>query len=145
MKKIKGFTLVECIIALAILAIASLTMAQIYAGVASRNIDNHNLNTSLSKQMAYVEKYINAEAYEIAYDGTAGSTQPPHVGSPKARYVKIENSISGTKYEYSYPADIYILYSRDYNDKDSKDGAAYKGETEDNYNLRYKYVLGHTT
>ena len=39
-KHIKGFTLIECLIALAILGIASLTMAQIYASVAQRNRNN---------------------------------------------------------------------------------------------------------
>lgn len=138
--KIKGFTLIECIVALAILGVASLTMAQIYANVASRNRDNHLVNTSLSNQMAYVEKMTDTQAVQIAYDGSA-STAPPH-SSTATRYVKIETTYDSTTYTYSYPVDIYVLRSRDHNDKASND-TGYVGETEDNYNLRYKYLKGH--
>lgn len=143
-KSFKGFTLVECIVALAILGVASLTMAQIYATVSLRNKNNHMINTSLSNQMAYVETYTDSEAYPIYYNNsnTADtSTIPPHMtGSTGGANVKIVSSYNN--YEYSYAADIYVLKSRDGNDKDSDD-TGYIGETEDNYNLRYKYILGH--
>lgn len=152
MRKIfKGFTLVECIIALAVLAIASLTMAQIYASVSKRNMTNQMLNASLSQQMAWVEQYEKAEAYEIAYSGTV-STDPPHEAG-SGQYVKIESTYNSKTYEYSYPVDIYVLFSRDadgdgskvYDGNTLKDNDDYDGKSEDNYNLRYKYVLGHTT
>ena len=114
-KNFKGFTLVECIIALAILGIASLTMAQIYASVSQKNRTNHMVNTSLSNQMAYVEKYTDTEAYPIFFDSetdASGETiskpdseaddasttkKPPHVlhdadTGAKPPYVKVISS-----------------------------------------------------
>lgn len=142
-KSFKGFTLVECIVALAILGVASLTMAQIYATVSLRNKNNQMINTSLSNQMAYVETYTDSEAYPIYYNGSNAadtSTVPPHENAAGGANVKIVSSYND--YEYSYAADIYVLKSRDRNDKDNDD-AGYVGEDEDNYNLRYKYILGH--
>lgn len=151
-KALRGFTLVECLVALAILGIASLTMAQIYAGVSKRNRENHLINSSLSNQMAYVEKYTNSEAVPIYFGGGATSSPDPHATSDhkpptSGNFVQITKvtdaagTLSTTE-KYSYPADLYVLYSRDADDKDSSD-SGYKGETEDKYNLRYKYIVGH--
>lgn len=186
-KHFKGFTLIECLVALAILGIASLTMAQIYAGVSKRNKSNHFVNTSLSNQMAYVEKYTDAETVKIYYNGTSTSQKdpnvtttdrkPPHSGAGavthKNNYVRIirVDSTDGktlldgtgsTKDEtYSFPVDTFVLYSRDNKNVNSlgKDESGnnvgfnsqykefFESESnptkEDNYNLRYKYILGH--
>lgn len=140
-KRFKGFTLIECLIALAVLGIASLTMAQIYAGVARKNRTNQLLNTSLSNQMAYVEKYTSTEAIPIYFneignvsqkDANASSTdrKPPHKSSGNSHqnnYVKItriDSSKTGAASRdkdqvYSFPVDTYILLSRDNNDRSS--------------------------
>ena len=162
-KTIRGFTLIECIVALAILGVASLTLAQIYANVAKRNRDNHLVNTSLSNQMEHVEKYTKSDVVPIYYGGAdaadpeisaSGTHMPPHNStsvSSNANYVTIErvtyDASAGTYTKvadeiYSFPVDIYVLKSRDANGKSSSD-AAYTGATEDNYNLRYKYFEGH--
>ncbi|MBQ8177369.1 MAG: prepilin-type N-terminal cleavage/methylation domain-containing protein [Oscillospiraceae bacterium] len=167
-RNFKGFTLVECIIALAVLAIASLTMAQIYASVSLRNRNNHLMNTSLSNQMAYVEKYTNSEATPIYFksttvsgkeksvpDGEAAKAsttkKPPHENYKSATGTKppyvsvswVDNS-SGTAVtkSYSYAADIFILQNRDSADRDPND-TGYNGDTQSEFDLRYKYVIGH--
>ena len=170
MKKfLKGFTLVECIVAAAILAIASLTMAQIYANVAQRNKENHFMNSSLSNQMAYIEKYTNSGRISVYFGNNASQKDsalnaaatlyPPHkqgitdnLGT--SAYVQIESSYahstdpygSGTgtaKGAYSYAADIHVMYSRDTKDKGSDDADYSPIFSEENDNLRYKYILGH--
>lgn len=161
-KSFKGFTLIECMIALAILGVASLTMAQIYGAVSTRNKMNHLVNSSLSNQMSYVERYTNSQAVPMYFGGGATSTKdpevggttkkPPHVADPNGTnlqkpHLKVESSykdpVTGKKNLYSYSADIYVLKSRDRwddtLDSSTKDG----GYTEGDYNLRYKYVLGH--
>lgn len=162
-KRLKGFTLIECLIALAVLGIASLTMAQIYAGVSKRNKNNNLVNTSLSNQMAYVEKYTAAETVKIYYNGTSTSQKdpnvsttdkkPPHAGAGgvthKNNYVTIVRVKSDGKtlddtQTYSFPVDTFVLYSRDSNDKDSADAGFTSQYSEDDYNLRYKYILGHS-
>lgn len=157
MKKFKGFTLVECIVAMAILAIASLTMAEIYSAVSKRNKDNHFMNTSLSNQMAYIESYTDSETVAIYYDGKgptvpnhkdAAIPTPPHKqGIPATTYTKPYMQISSSyKYDgsnagtYSYSADVYVMLSRDRSDNQLSSDAGY---TEKNNNLRYKYILGH--
>lgn len=161
MKKIKGFTLVECIVALAVLGIASLTMAQIYANVSLRNKNNHLVNTSLSNQMAYVEQYTGAEAVPIYFGSTTNTPdpeaadssttkKPPHKSSKTTQnnYItitRIDVDSGGSAVDgdaYSFPTDIFVLNSRDSNDNDSAD-SGYRGQDEDKYNLRYKYLIGH--
>lgn len=157
-KHIKGFTLIECIVALAILGIASLTMAQIYARVSAKNRDNHMINSSLSNQMAYVEEATGNEAVGVFYGGAEdyddhiASEQPPHIYSTGTNnnYLtiqKVQDDGSGNYTDvagevYTFPIDIYVLKSRDGNNKTSGD-SGYVGQPEDQYNLRYKYVLGH--
>lgn len=191
-KYFKGFTLIECLIALAILGVASLTMAQIYAGVAKRNRNNQIMNTSLSNQMSYVERYTASQAVPIYYGKTTNTPdpeakktsttkKPPHKQSVSANpnYVQITKVKSvpagasdpleydplNDKYKtanresdstYSFPVDVYVLLSRDNNDVNSSD-SSFSGQYndllenpdstkayEDDMNLRYKYLLGHT-
>lgn len=145
MRKVKGFTLIECIVALAVLGIASLTMAQIYASVAQRNKNNHLVNTSLSNQMEYVEKSTSSEAVPFYFGdnnyntpdsetGDSGSQKPPHQKAEKESfstannfYVKIVrrkvDASDKTKSEqvadetYSFPVDVFVLHSRDQNNQ----------------------------
>lgn len=146
-RKLKGFTLVECLVAMAILGIASLTMAQIYAGVARRNINNHQSNTSIANQQEFIEKELKDNgALEIKYSGSSSkaSPTPPHLNGETNQattsYVYIEDS-SGNK--FSYPVDIYILYSRDAKNNGS-DEADYNGPDETKSNLNYRYFVSNT-
>ncbi|MDE6709507.1 MAG: prepilin-type N-terminal cleavage/methylation domain-containing protein [Oscillospiraceae bacterium] len=188
-KSFKGFTLVECLIAMAILAVAGTLMAEIYATVASRNNANHFLNTSLANQMQYIENYTNSATLVIYYgdsdttephaDPNLSSNVPPHMASvsDNHNYVTVTKRNSDgtwdTTAQYSFPVDIYVMYSRDTKneartsvtvDADGKrseaDNTSYGDiseniddlfETKDaagnitGVSLRYKYILGHTT
>lgn len=158
-RKLKGFTLIECLVALAILGIASLTMAQIYAGVARTNMTNHQYNTSISNQEQFIEKELKDNgAVEVKYNGlsdpTATNPAPPHSldsnNQPTTSFVEISD---GTN-TFSYPVDIYILRSRDRNDKPSYSKSpvagdpdiatpGYSGPDETKTSLKYRYFLAH--
>lgn len=160
MKKVKGFTLVECLIALAILGIGTLVMAQIYANVNRINMSNHLINTSLANQMKYAESYITESTkggaivkeviadYAVTAAGGVSapdpSTDAPHKAN-KLKHVKFESDASrgGTGMVYSYTVDTFILLSRDSADLNSSE-VGYKGESEDQYNLRYRYIQIHS-
>lgn len=155
--KFKGFTLIECLVALAILGIATMTMAQIYANVARINQTNHLVNTSLSYQMKYVEEKTASEAVPMLYgNSTAKDPQktPPHKNAvdekaenktsnvtANGNFFKITSSLDSSI--YSCGVDIYVLMSRDADDNDSSD-AGYRGKNENAYNLRYRYIVGHS-
>lgn len=155
MRKIKGFTLIECLVALAILGIASLVLAQIYGNVARINRFNHDVNNSLAYQMKYVEDRTADNTHKIKVEAAAASSsdadKPPHkVTSTSITNMKIVNK--KTKATYSYAVDYYVLMSMDqdgdtsekYNSTTKKWEANpdYDG-TRDNHYLNYKYVVGH--
>lgn len=165
-KTFKGFTLVECLIALTILAIASTLMAEIYAVVSKRNNANQFMNTSLSNQMKYIEQYIDAETVPIYYghasnktsdsEAATGSTTkyPPHKKTVTTNYnylkvtkLKGDGVSAESNSTYSFPVDIYVMYSRtnvNSVDASSQDSGYGKMFSEKDDNLRYKYILGHT-
>lgn len=145
MKKLfKGFTLIECLVALAILGIASLVMAQIYAGVSRTNQKNNSVNYSLAYQMKMVEEATGSDAIPIYYGNTdikapvqdvhsvnaktgVKDGKHPALASASANYNYIEITKCDTsgnylteKNRYSYPVDIYVLLSRDTKDRPSK-------------------------
>lgn len=170
-KHFKGFTLVECLIALAILGIASLVMAQIYANVSRINMSNHQVNTSLSYQMKLAEDATGTDSVSIYYGDTANVPDshsdsqggdckiPSQSGTlTQSNYIKISKiEVDGSGNEsttdyYEFPVDIYVLLSRDQSDQPSKvnnagtwvDNPNYKGSEEKEISLRYKYIVGHS-
>ena len=154
-KKFKGFTLIECLVALAILGVASLTMAQIYAAVAQRNKTNHLVNTSLAYQVQYVEKYADANTDVVTIEFNNGTADPANTPAPHKtshgsnnNYVTIVKCDPTTlqpdmtgKETYSYPVDVYVMRSRDRFDT-PLDSSGDAGYTEADYNLRYRYIQG---
>ena len=147
MKKLKGFTLVECIVALAVLGIASLVMVEIYANVCKINRANHDTNSSLAYQMKFVERKNNMQAITVESGEMAAvpvNTDPPHKRSGVRHFQLIGNGNT-----YSIPVDYHVLQSRDQNDEAAyiynnatgtwSDNPAYTGDREDNYYLNYKY------
>lgn len=183
-KMFKGFTLIECLVALAILGIASLVMAQIYAGVSRTNQKNNSVNYSLAYQMKKVEEATGSDAIPIYYGNTdikapvqdthslkaqtPGDGKHPALAAAGANYNYIEITKCDTsgnylteKNRYSYPVDIYVLLSRDTQDRPSKKlnvvkdangkvtsatwgASGYDGLPEKDIALRYKYILGHS-
>ncbi len=143
-RKLKGFTLIECLVAMAILGVASVTMAQIYASVSKMNLKNHQNNTSISNQEQFIETELkNNGAVEIKYSQPIPATNPPPPsGDNEATksYIEIEDSSGNT---FSYPVDIYVLRSRDGSDRGS-DQVGYNGPTETKTYLKYRYFLAHS-
>lgn len=56
--RLKGFTLIECIVAMAIIGVASMLIAQVYGAVAIMNRNNAHMNTTLVEQMKMAERGI---------------------------------------------------------------------------------------
>jgi prepilin-type N-terminal cleavage/methylation domain-containing protein len=152
MKRLKAFTLVECVIALAIIGIASLTLAQMYAGVAKITRENEFMNISLAEQMKYVEARTGGDAVEVkgtvpANDGAdhqltlTGQYYVNVTGGPVNNAGTVDTAYSNNVYVYGIT--MYVLYSRDITDKSTADsGYVWDGlYDETSSNLRYKYLL----
>jgi prepilin-type N-terminal cleavage/methylation domain-containing protein len=170
---LRGFTLIECLVALAILGIGSLIMAEIYANVSSINRMNHQNNSSIAYQMQFVEKKTNTEAMQVksgqtlpATIPTEGATPPKSTDSTKSIILTRKDSTTGNVISvYSYAVDYYVLMSRDQNnnaaykynsstgkwEKNTDYQTIYEKSSDDpddasnyNYVLNYKYFTGYS-
>lgn len=64
-RKLKGFTLIECIIALFILAISSLLLVQAYTQLVAVTRENYTRYNSIGRQMADAENTTYAEGKDV--------------------------------------------------------------------------------
>jgi prepilin-type N-terminal cleavage/methylation domain-containing protein len=60
-KKLKGFTLIECLIALLILAVSSLLLVQAYTQLVTATQENYTMYNSIGRQMADAENPSTGE------------------------------------------------------------------------------------
>ncbi len=65
-KRIKGFTLIECLVALAVLGVSSMLLVQAYTQLMKMTNLNHAVYTSIADQMADVEKSSTGNAKELS-------------------------------------------------------------------------------
>jgi prepilin-type N-terminal cleavage/methylation domain-containing protein len=158
MRKLSGFTLIECLVALMVLGMLSVSLAGLYAAVASARKENEYMNYSLAEQMKYVEKKTDTEGVvvqpslgQVAGEKSAtipapatGTYQVAIAGGPVDSTV---TSVAASGYiksnEYAFGVNMYILYSRDILDRGSDD-AAYSYYDESSGKLRYKYLQPRT-
>jgi prepilin-type N-terminal cleavage/methylation domain-containing protein len=159
-KQMAGFTLTECLIAMLVLGIGALIMAQVYGAVAAQTKENEFINISLAEQMAYVEQRSGDDVEAVpVFGATPNSTEVAghaldlntyHVvisGGP----AKDDGTINGpnNSFKYKYGVTMYVLYSRDINNNNSSTnqyawGGNYDraGDEEGKHSaLRYKYLL----
>ena len=69
----KGFTLIEVIVAMVILGIASLLLVGMYASVCARIRSNNDFNDRMSEQQKYVETRAAGTAsglFDVHYDSS---------------------------------------------------------------------------
>jgi len=140
LKFINGFTLVECIVAIAILGIASLVMAQIYGAVARANVENHKINESLSTTVANVERQLKSDSGTnfkiINIDGDNLSNTTTRI-----TFTKDGTHAPGTSGDYKIKqqdTDIYI-YCAHY--ENNVTYTNYTSPSNDPIDLRYKYFV----
>jgi prepilin-type N-terminal cleavage/methylation domain-containing protein len=161
MKKMKGFTLIECIVAMTIFAVASLTIAQVYITVSNIQKENEYMQYSLANQMKYVEDAVGSEAgskVQIDYNGSVTPNTPASSGVNGRRVVlyKVDlgsdNNFDGLNFnddsiegqEYYVGVNMYVFKSRTgssmYNESYTYDETGRPNTDESNTNLRYKFM-----
>lgn len=155
MKKLRGFTLIECIIAMALIGMTSLLMVQVYGTVAMMNKDNNMMNNSIDRQMQYAEKQLTEVATSGSDDGVVkivhlsshDSSAAGNVGKVKIvmdddvsknpNYSKFD--IAKTSSPHEAEIDLYVIGL----DVSSATVNEYNGtgvESYDNNNIRYKFI-----
>lgn len=129
--KIKGFTLVECIVAIAVLSIGTLVMASIYACVAQINEKTFRANESLSQTIQRVETQSDKTTVttnEVAIVKTGSGIE--------VTYTKLDSSGAATSTEYKMNSTVYVSFSQDSKSHSNK---YYSDPNDDPIELRYKY------
>ena len=66
-RKLKGFTLIECIIAMFVLAVSSLLLVQAYTQLVTVTRQNYTMYNSIGRQMSDAENPPSAEGKDDAY------------------------------------------------------------------------------
>lgn len=155
MKKLKGFTLIECIIAMALIGMTSLLMVQVYGTVAMMNKDNNMMNNSIDRQMQYAEKQLTEVAASGSDDGVVkivhlsshDTSAAGNVGeikivmdgdlSKNPNYSKFD--IAKTTDPYEAEIDLYVIGLETTSaaaDEYNTTGV----ESYDNNHIRYKFI-----
>ena len=147
-RKVKGFTLVECIVAMALIAVASLFMAQIYASLSEIERGNKMLSTSLEEQMKKVEREQTEPGDNLTasiISGYSGGALGTYSADAKMTFVK--NSEHSESYHYndfslersdSNPVrNIDVVVYKSKNRTKEEGGRSYKMDE----SIRYKFVV----
>ena len=115
-KQLKGFTLIECIIAMFILGISSLLLVQAYSQLMRVSALSSNENTSISKQMDAAENKDDSDADKI----TATNQKDFKVTKVK---IGSGTETSLTASEYTFKVDAYQVKGKTPAGVDAADGS----------------------
>lgn len=132
-KKVKGFTLVECIVAMALIGIASLFMCQIYAALASLEKSNKMTSTSLVEQMKIAERESKTASSDVT---------PEVVPITKGVKFKVKTQPSGAAFDdknKEYDVELVVMKSKSATSQgeNGESGKSYKMDE----GVRYKFML----
>ncbi|MGN0642011.1 MAG: type II secretion system protein J [Huintestinicola sp.] len=151
--QVKGFTLVEVIVAMAILGIMSLLMVGMYGSVCKHIKNNNDFNDRMSEQQKFVEqthKGIDTSVggtalYEVIADSTliAGSNDETYNNAQDGGSVMLEikcvknsrnTAWEGTK-TFKTRCAMYVI-------KNLEDGEPVPGSDTDDMQVDFKYFVG---
>lgn len=100
-KKLKGFTLIECIIAMFILAISSLLLVQAYSQLVSITRENYTRYNSIGRQMADAENPTAAESKST-------DVQAKKISEAKTLTFNAKYPNSSTTVQRSISEEVYV-------------------------------------
>lgn len=131
----KGFTLIEVIVAMVILGIASLLLVGMYASVCARIRSNNDFNDRMSEQQKYVETRAAGTAsglFDVHYDSSIPSGSTKYTFTIKC--VTDNANSSFVNKEFTARCVVYTL-------KNIDDGVVVATD-DDDVQVDYKYFVG---
>ena len=144
----KGFTLIEVIVAMVILGIASLLLVGMYASVCARIRSNNDFNDRMSEQQKYVETRAagtNASLFDVHYDSSIpnGSTKYG-VTTPNGNYkftIKCTTNNANSAWANASNPKTFTARCAVYILKNIDDGVVVATD-DDDVQVDYKYFVG---
>ena len=101
-RQLKAFTLIECIIAMAILAISTMLLVQAYSALASVSKSTDEANNSIYLQMGDTENIVVAEK-------KTGGVEPKKITESAKKDFVIKRTIGSDVKSYSAKVDVYVV------------------------------------
>lgn len=153
MKRLKGFTLIECLIAMFILGVSSLLLVQGYSNLMKLTTRTNTINVSLSQQMADAEASAALHSSLVGVEETdiiSGVTEISDTHSFKVQLKEVSGETSFTagaysKPEYSAKIKLYMVQPyKAYNIRSKGDGhqevyTEDEAKAKDGGDMRYVY------
>ena len=136
----RGFTLIEILVAMMILGIASLLLVTMYASVCKQAASNSDFNDRMSEQQKMVENRDTSVSskYDIYYDSDCDASKYPGgtSGSYKLTIECIKNNADSSFVGEKYTARCVV-----YSSKNLEDGTPVATD-DDNIRVDYKFFVG---
>ena len=149
----KGFTLIEILVAMAILAIASMLLVGMYGSVCKMLKNNNDMNDRMSEQQKYVETKTQKSAtnnalFEVKADSRLAGN-PNYTGADTSGSYQFEIYCVYNKADTSWEdpaktnAKNFVVNCAVYSLKNIEDGEPVEAANDtDNMKVDYKYFVG---
>lgn len=129
--KFKAFTLIECIIAMAILAVSTMLLVQAYSKLASISSNTSENNNSIYLQMKDAESPQTAE-------GKTDGVKPKKITTDSTKKTfEITTTIGSETKTYTAKVDVYVVYPYGVDDQQ-------KNVSDDNTSEYNRYIYFHS-
>ncbi len=142
-RKVKGFTLIECLVAMALLAVTSMLLAQSYTTILKIANKTNKLNYSLNYQTVDAELKNSNRTDVTPTDSSKAKITYKLVGtcdsSDKTTVNKTISSNSLT--EYAIDVKVYTVYAYE-NDSSLSKATVSLSDASDGTDTRYIYFVG---
>jgi prepilin-type N-terminal cleavage/methylation domain-containing protein len=107
-KKLKGFTLIECLIAMLVLAVSSLLLVQAYTQLVSVTQENYTMYNSIGKQMLDAESPSTGE-------GKATDVKSKKISEAKTIKFQVKYPDSSTTVKRTINEEVSVYVVSPYN------------------------------
>lgn len=101
-RKLKGFTLIECLIALLVLAVSSLLLVQAYTQLVTATQENYTMYNSIGRQMSDAESPSTAE-------GKSNAAKAKKIQEAKTIKFNVKYPDNTVKRSISEEVNVYVV------------------------------------